>query len=238
VWVLLQVTLGVRLTETDRFGYSVPQQIRFLGLVAPIGSKVNWEPRLFGFGYFGSVSVITERTEIFRNQKTCHSVKNFSSILPHFDVIKYQLGQYREHNSIKQQNTSTHNDTTQYYKRDVQPSMSTCTHPSMSTCTHKNTSITSYVGVQQQQGSSKHSSPAAASIVVQQQHTGTQAHTGCTFTSHEALPLHTTTSTSTSSKAASLKQYLQTETSKKIFLFMMKMIYTHIFDSHGLVPDL
>jgi hypothetical protein len=44
------VTLGVRLTETDRFGYSVPQQIRFLGLVAPIGSKVNSEPRLFGFG--------------------------------------------------------------------------------------------------------------------------------------------------------------------------------------------
>jgi hypothetical protein len=44
-----RLTLGVRLTETDRFGSSV-RLIRLLANLEPIGSSENSEPRLFGFG--------------------------------------------------------------------------------------------------------------------------------------------------------------------------------------------
>ena len=59
-------TLGIRLTETDRFGSSVIQTIRFRTNKAPIGSRENLEPRYFGFGYFGSVSVLTEWNRKFQ----------------------------------------------------------------------------------------------------------------------------------------------------------------------------
>jgi hypothetical protein len=44
------LTLGVRLTETDRFGSSVIRLIRLPTNLELIGSSENSEPRLFGFG--------------------------------------------------------------------------------------------------------------------------------------------------------------------------------------------
>jgi hypothetical protein len=65
----LRLTLGVRLTETELLGYSVPQLIQLPDKQGPIGFSENSEPRIFGSGYFGSVSVLTERNRSFQQPR-------------------------------------------------------------------------------------------------------------------------------------------------------------------------
>jgi hypothetical protein len=96
-----QITLGVRLTETDRFGYSVLEQIRFSGYSVPIGSIQKMEPRKFGFSNFGSVSVLIEGAEFSGRQKNTPFNSKFRQHFPSFPCS--QQGQFKQLCSIKQQ---------------------------------------------------------------------------------------------------------------------------------------
>lgn len=59
----LRVSLGIRLTETDRFGSSVFTEIWLSEKQGLIGYSENLEPSKLGFGSFGLVPVITEKAE-------------------------------------------------------------------------------------------------------------------------------------------------------------------------------
>jgi hypothetical protein len=61
--------VGIRLTKTDRFGSSVFTEIWLSEKQGPIGSSENLELSKFGFGSFGSVPVIIEKTEYTSSQR-------------------------------------------------------------------------------------------------------------------------------------------------------------------------
>jgi len=65
----LRVSLGIRLTETDRFGSLVFTEIWLSEKQGPIGYSENLEPSKFGFGSFGSVPIITEKAKYISAQR-------------------------------------------------------------------------------------------------------------------------------------------------------------------------
>ena len=64
----MDVGVGIRFSVRFQFGSSVFERNSVLRKWEPIGSQKFLEPNISVFGYFGSVSVLTELTELFRER--------------------------------------------------------------------------------------------------------------------------------------------------------------------------